>query len=197
MRQDWGDARLLNPPFLFGCNTLFRKTALEDVGCYDMRFRTNGEDLDLSHRLMAKGHTLVYEPSAMITHLKRDTVFSVLEADWRWGYRSLGETMKYTRASHIVYHNYVNMKYRARQDIRGGRDSLLPLDLLLLPYHTHLDLRHARERGLLRRGGGILATRVETLTAFRAHLARLSRSHFLKNPDIVAGQPGNSKADRR
>ncbi len=186
MRQDWGDARIVNPPFLFGCNTLFRKDALEEAGLYDPAFRTNGEDVDLSHRLMAQGRTLVYEPSAFVTHLKRDTALSVLDADWRWGYRSLGETMKYERASHIVYHNLVNARYRTRQDLRAGRYPLLPLDLLLLAHHTHLDLRHAKERGLLKRGGGLLTSRIETLTAFRAHLARLSRSHFLKNPDAVA-----------
>jgi len=97
--------------------------------------------------------------------------------------------MKYERASHIVYHNLLNLHYRARQDLRAGRYALLPLDLLLPVYHTHLDLRHAREKGLLRRGGRLLAPRVETLTTFRVHLARLSRSHFLKNPNAVAPRP--------
>lgn len=186
MRQDWGAARIINPPFLFGCNTLFRKKAIEDAGLYDPRFKTNGEDVGLSHALMAKGRALVYEPGARVTHLKRDTALSVLRADWRWGYRSLGETMKYERASNIVYHNFVNARYRARLDLRAGRRALLPLDLLLFAYHTHLDLRHARERGLLKRGGGLIAPRATTLTAFRAHLARISRSHFLRNPDAVA-----------
>ena len=194
MRQDWGDTRIANPPFLFGCNTLFRKNALEKVGLYDPAFRTNGEDLNLSHRLMAQGRTLVYEPAAVVTHLKRDTTLSVLDADWRWGYRSLGETMKYERSSHIVYYNFANARYRVRQDLRAGRYPLLLLDLLLLLHHTRLDLRHAREKGLLRRGGGLLAPRVETLTAFRAHLARLSRSHFMRNPDVVAPRT-NEAAD--
>ncbi|MCC6450576.1 MAG: glycosyltransferase [Candidatus Aureabacteria bacterium] len=152
MRQDWGDARIANPPFLFGCNTLFRKDVLEQVGLYDPAFRTNGEDLNLSHRLMAQGRALVYEPAAVVTHLKRDTTLSVLDADWRWGYRSIGETMKYERTSHLVYHNFVNARYRARQDFRAGRYPLLLLDLLLLLRHTRLDLRQAREKGLLRRG---------------------------------------------
>ena len=195
MRQDWGDARLVNPPFLFGCNTLFRKAALEEAGLYDPAFKTNGEDVNLSHRLMAQGRTLVYEPAAVVTHLKRDTALSVLDADWRWGYRSLGETMKYERISHIVYHNFVNARYRARQDLHAGRYPLLPLDLLLLLRHTRLDLRHAKESGLLKRGGGLLASRIETLTVFRAHLARLSQSHFLRNPDTVAGLPDSPKAD--
>jgi len=194
MRQDWGDARIVNPPFLFGCNTLFRKDALEEAGLYNPAFRTNGEDVNLSHRLMAQRRTLVYEPAAVVTHLKRDTTLSVLRADWRWGYRSLGETMKYERASHIVYHNLRNLNYRARQDLRAGRYSLLPLDLLLPVYHTHLDVRHAREKGLLRRGGGLIAPRVETLTAFRVHLARLSRSHFLKNPNAVAPRTNEAAA---
>lgn len=191
MRQDWGDRRIINPPFLFGCNTLFRKAALGEIGRYDARFRTNGEDLDLSHRLMARGHTLVYEPSAAVTHLKRDTVRSVLQADWRWGYRSLGETMKYARRSRIVYHNFANMRYRVRQDLASKRLSLLPLDLLLLLSHTQLDLEYARGLDLPPPPArGPLESRAETLTVFREHLARISRSHFLRNPDAVSGEGG-------
>ena len=183
MRQNWGEKRIVNPPFLFGCNTLFKKTALESVGLYHTRFRTNGEDVDISHRLREKGYTLIYDPSAGATHLKRDSVFSVLRADWQWGYRSLNETMKYERNSHIVYHNYVNTKYRLRQDISSHRYSLLVLDLMLLFYHTYFDIRHSEKLHLKRPPLPGLSSHIETFTRFYSHLARLSRSHFLQNPD--------------
>ncbi|MDD5556439.1 MAG: glycosyltransferase [bacterium] len=188
MRQDWGSARLVNPPFLFGCNTLFRKEAVEAVGGYDPRFRTNGEDVDLSRRLMHAGHTLVYEPSAIVTHLKRDTVLSVLRADWRWGYAASGETMKYEHNGFIVYHNWLNARYRAGKDVAARRWRLLPVDLLLFFRHTCLDLRHAA--GLRRsRAVRVGASRRETFTRFLPHLAELSRTLFLRNPDEVAGAP--------
>ena len=193
MRQNWGDARVVNPPFLFGCNTLFRKDALVDVELYDTRFRTNGEDVDLSSRLRARGHTLVYEPSAIVRHLKTDTLLSVLRADWNWGYRTSGDTAKYESNSRIVYHNFTNAKYRFLTDVSSGRYSLLPLDAFLLLYHTYLDLAHARPQG--KKGVPIadIRSRVETLTEFHDHLARLSEARFLQRPDSPCAGGGGTR----
>lgn len=182
MRQNWGEKRIVDPPFLFGCNTVFRKAAIEEIGFYDERCRTNGEDVDLSHRLRAKGHTLVYEPAARVRHLKRDTIVSVLRADWQWGYRSSGESMKYTALANILYHNYTNAKYRASLDRAAGRRALLPLDILLFPLHTCWDLRYALRERLLRRGSG-----PSGLAAFKTHLARLSEERFLRGPEGGGG----------
>jgi len=186
MRQNWGNERLVNPPFLFGCNTLFRKSALEEVGLYDPRFTSNGEDVDLSHRLRERGGILVYEPSALVRHLKRDTLLSVIKADWRWGYLTSGETVKFDSNANIVYHNFTNARYRARQDLAAGRYSLLGVDILLFLHHTYLDLGYARRRGLTMPRGGGLAARVGTLTDFESHLSRLSGSRFLKDPHTLS-----------
>lgn len=188
MRQNWGRERIVNPPFLFGCNTLFRKGALEEIGLYDERCRTNGEDVDLSYRLRAKGHTLVYEPAARVRHLKRDTAVSVLRADWQWGYRSSGETMKYTALSRIVYHNYTNARYRASMDRARGRRRLLLLDMLLFPLHTCWDTRFALREGLIWRGRAGTRGGASGFSAFKAHLARLSEERFLRGPE---GRGGN------
>jgi len=91
MRQHWGGGEIRNPPFLFGNNTLFRKDAILEVGGYNEKLRTNFEDVAISEALSAAGHALLYEPEALVVHLRRDTLRSILRANWRWrffGYRN-------------------------------------------------------------------------------------------------------------
>ena len=190
MRQNWGDKRIVNPPFLFGCNTLFRKEALEDAGLYDPRCRSNGEDVDISHRLRAKGYSLIYEPSAVLRHLKRDTFISVLRADWNWGYITSGDTEKFKKNSNIVYHNFTNAKYRFLKDLSPGRRSLLAVDVMLFFYHTYLDIAHTRKAGVKGEHSTGLSSRIGTLTGFHSHLARMSESRFLQTPDSFDTRKG-------
>lgn len=84
LHQHWGDERIVNPPFLAGCNNVFRKRAVEEVGFYDERLRTNGEDTYIGKKLKEKGFVLVYDPISIAKHLKKDTILSVLNAMWRY-----------------------------------------------------------------------------------------------------------------
>jgi GT2 family glycosyltransferase len=112
MRQHWGDRPLDDPPFLFGNNNLFRKAALEAVGLYDERLRTNFEDVSTSEALRAAGHRLAYEPAAVVHHLRTDTLASVIRSNWRWrffGYRhdiewrSLLRALRHDRLDELRY----------------------------------------------------------------------------------------------
>lgn len=197
MRQNWGSDIIVNPPFLFGCNTLFDKRALEDAGRYDERFRTNGEDVDISIRLMGRGHTLIYDPWAIVRHLKKDTVLSVLGADRRWGYMSSGETEKFRCNSRIVYHNFTNAKYRFLLDLSARRYRLLPIDALLLFVHTYLDLRYAQGLPRPRSCARGIRSRVDTLTSFHEHLRELSATRFLRNPDSLSSNVSEGGAPPR
>jgi len=84
MRQHWGDKKIVNPPFLHGCNNVYRKDIIEEIGFYDEKFRTNAEDVDLCRRLRRKGYNFIYEPKAIVKHLRKDNVFSVLNTYWRY-----------------------------------------------------------------------------------------------------------------
>jgi GT2 family glycosyltransferase len=80
--QEWGPHRRINPPFLYGCNNLFRKEHLLEIGGYDERLRTNGEDVDLTKRLYRAGRTLVYDPAPTAFHYRVDNLESVLRMFW-------------------------------------------------------------------------------------------------------------------
>lgn len=86
MVQNHGAKLIVNPPFLHGANTAFRRSALEAANGYNNVFRTNGEDCDLCfrmRRILPKQH-LIYDPRPLVTHLREDTVASVIRTRFRY-----------------------------------------------------------------------------------------------------------------
>jgi glycosyltransferase involved in cell wall biosynthesis len=146
MPQEWGDSYLRNPKFLFGCNNLFRRSTVLNSGGYDESMRTNGEDCDLSRRLMLDGHDLVYDPSARATHLRRDSIRSIFDTYWRWWKSGVNAYSNGVRLRSVIGHAiFVHFRYTFLElffrDIRARRFELLPLDVLLLGYLPYRDLR--------------------------------------------------------
>ena len=146
MPQEWGDAFLRNPKFLFGCNNLFRRSTVLNAGGYDESMRTNGEDCDLCRRLMLNGYDLVYQPSARATHLRRDTIPSILDTYWRWWKSGVNAYANGIRLRSVIGHAiFVHFRYTflelVSSDLRARRFELLPLDLLVLMYLPYRDFR--------------------------------------------------------
>ena len=146
MPQEWGAAWIRNPRFLFGCNNLFRKAAVLEVGGYDETMRTNGEDCDLSRRLLAKGWQLIYDPGARATHLRSDSVRSILDTYWRWWKSGVNAYASGISLRSVAGHAlFVHFRHSFREvfssDLRARRFELLSLDFLLLAYLPYRDFR--------------------------------------------------------
>ena len=149
MAQEWGAEAIDDPQFLFGCNNVFRKSAVLAAGGYDEAMRTNGEDADLSRRLHDHGWKLFYDPAARATHLRHDTVGSILDAYWRWLFSSSKWYPKGISLLSICgYAVMIHFRYMFRtllaRDIRARRFELLGIDFLTLFYFPY------REFGLWR-----------------------------------------------
>lgn len=145
MKQGWGEERIINPEFLFGSNTVFRKRVLEDNG-YNNGYRTNYEDVELSRRLMKKGFKLVYEPRAVVRHLRKDSINSVMKSSWAWTFHDFG--MPDSIASflkRVKFNGYKMFKYMI-EDIRTKNFKLIVMDLIVLPTHTYFDMRYYLKR---------------------------------------------------
>jgi cellulose synthase/poly-beta-1,6-N-acetylglucosamine synthase-like glycosyltransferase len=145
MAQDWGIHKCVNPPFLFGSNTVFRKQALFGAGLYDEAFRTNGEDRDISIRLAMRGHALVYDPEAVVVHRRTDTVGSVLRAHWNWTFLGVTTSRPPTSLYAIACRTWDNLYFfapAACQDSLRGRVDLALLDGLCWLHHIFFDCRH-------------------------------------------------------
>jgi glycosyltransferase involved in cell wall biosynthesis len=57
-----------------GCNMAFWRSALEEVGGFDPRFRIAGDDVDVCWRLQDLGGTLGFSPAAVVWHHRRGRV---------------------------------------------------------------------------------------------------------------------------
>ncbi len=132
MRQWWDGERIINPKFLFGNNTLFLREALQQVGGYDERCRSNGEDVDVSERLRKAGYDLVYEPEAACDHLREDSLASIARTYWNWQYSSAirralvgADIKKMHRKSRRLARRLLKRDFRAR------RWSLLLVDVYI------------------------------------------------------------------
>jgi len=151
MAQHWGNEGIRNPRFLFGCNNLFRKSAVLAIGAYNESMRTNGEDVDLCQRLREKGWNLSYVPSARVTHLRHDTARSILEAKWRWWRFGVNAYAGGVRLRSVVGHAiHVHFRYNFLEpflaDLQARRFNLAAFDFLVLVYFPWRDLRLWREQ---------------------------------------------------
>jgi glycosyltransferase involved in cell wall biosynthesis len=77
-RQTQGSERLEDAPRVVGACCSFRRQSALAAGGFSPRFRTNGEDVELSSRLRRRGHRLAYNPEARVDHLRRDSLVSLL-----------------------------------------------------------------------------------------------------------------------
>jgi cellulose synthase/poly-beta-1,6-N-acetylglucosamine synthase-like glycosyltransferase len=66
--------------FVPGCNSVFRKAALQDINGFDPHFFEGGEDVDASRRLRKKGYYLDYIPELTVYHKPRATLWGY----WKW-----------------------------------------------------------------------------------------------------------------
>lgn len=85
MKQHHGEQKIINPPFLAGHGTIFKKSVVMQANLYNEKLKTNAEDVDISERIKRTGCALVYQPQAVSEHQKTDTVFSVIKTYWRYG----------------------------------------------------------------------------------------------------------------
>tara|TARA_B100001057_G_scaffold453102_1_gene497628 strand:- start:27 stop:875 length:849 start_codon:yes stop_codon:yes gene_type:complete len=83
--QNWGKNLVLDPPFLFGCNTMLIKSIWKKVNGYNEELKTNGEDINFIHRIRSKTDgQIIYQPSAKCYHLQDDSIETLSKRVWRY-----------------------------------------------------------------------------------------------------------------
>lgn len=144
MKQYWKDRKIF-PPFLFGSNTVFRKKILIDIGLYNETFKNNYEDVDISKRIRKTGRLLTYEPKAVVHHLKKDDIFTLLNGYWNWNIAYYHRKRFYSNSKNFVYKLKDNLGLANRyieEDLASKRYRLLYLDFLLALHHSLRDFEY-------------------------------------------------------
>lgn len=92
-KQNWGDKNIMNPSFLYGCNTIQYKSIWLKTDGYDDNLMTNGEDVDYSNKVRKlEMCNTYYESEALCQHLQNDNLDSLSQRVWR--YHSFGYKIK-------------------------------------------------------------------------------------------------------
>lgn len=150
LSQDLGEQRIdmlwPTPKRLGGFGTILRKDAVERVGGYDPRFRTNYEDVDMGTRLLKAGYKLVFDPRAVAYHMRRDTVSSVLQTSWRWDFYTHYYAGGYNNIALKLLLNFRLGRVLAWQHMKQGKPQLLLVDARLPWAHSYQDLRYRFSR---------------------------------------------------
>ena len=150
MKQHWGDNAQNDPPFLFGSNTLFRRDLLLEAGAYNEKYRNNFEDVDISNRLRKKGYRLFYEPRAVVRHLRKDNLSSLLNNFWKWNLAYYLKRGFYGSPERFVFKIKDNIGLSNRfleEDLAGKRYGLLYLDFLIALHHSLRDFDYFSFQG--------------------------------------------------
>lgn len=143
LRQHWG-AEQRFVPFLYGANTVFRRSVLCEVSCYQERYRTNFEDYDICRRLKEKSYRFFYTPDAVVAHQKSDTLYSVIHSYWRWHQYFFEESGFYTTTTRLgdKLQDNVGLSMRLmQQHIQEESWDIVGIDFLLFLLVSLLDIR--------------------------------------------------------
>ena len=122
--QNWGDQDIINPPFLYGCNTIQNKLIWETVNGYNIELLTNGEDIDYCSRVsLSQNFELRYCSKALSEHLQNDDLNSLSSRIWR--YHSFGYKIKNPSIFKTIKLSIKQLKFFLKRSI----SDLLKLDL--------------------------------------------------------------------
>ncbi|MDI6784349.1 MAG: glycosyltransferase family A protein [bacterium] len=142
MLQHWGDERIQNPKWIYGSNSVYRRSALVAANGYKENYRTNYEDLDLSRRLYEQGYTLLYDPAAKVNHLRNDSIRSILYTRWRWTAVDLEPPITVWKLFRNIGRNIGrSFAYIYRDIKKSGISLLLIIDIALGIYSSYSDIR--------------------------------------------------------
>lgn len=152
MKQHWGNSKKINPAFLFGSNTLFRRDLLLRVGSYNEKYRNNFEDVDMCSRLRKKGYSFIYEPQAIVEHLRKDDLSSLLNNFWKWNLAYYIKKGFYRNPERFAFKIKDNIGLSNRfleEDLKNKRYKLIYLDFLIALHHSLRDFDYFNFPGKL------------------------------------------------
>ncbi len=139
--------------FIWGHSNVFRKSALERVGLYRESLRTNAEDKYINVKLASAGYSLVYQPEAVVDHMRTDSLASVMDNFRRWYFFGYQNDVDLTNTVLSMAKNaVVRLPWLLMEDIKARRLDCAALSLFVTCHNVladlHYFLRHPGRKNL-------------------------------------------------
>ena len=129
LKQNWGEKDILNPKFIFGCNNLLNTENLDNQDMYrnDLEYyKTNGEDIEFSKKILNQNMNLYYCSSAICYHLQDDNHKTLSNRYWR--YIHYGDGLK----KRNLYKTFKNIFRQFKKTLKWSIEDLIKLRFKLI-----------------------------------------------------------------
>ena len=129
LKQNWGENDILNPKFVFGCNSLLNTENLENQDMYrndHEYYKTNGEDIEFSKKILNKNKNLYYCSSAICYHLQNDNHKTLSNRYWR--YIHYGDGLK----KRNLYKTFKNIFRQFKKSLKWTIEDLIKFRFKLI-----------------------------------------------------------------
>ena len=143
LKQNWGEKDILNPEFVFGCNSLLNTENLNTRAMYrndHEYYKTNGEDIEFSKKILTENKNLYYCSSALCYHLQNDNHKTLSNRYWR--YIHYGDGLKkrnlYKTLKNIFRQFKKTLKWSI-EDLIKFRFKLIKVNFLIFYNFTIID----------------------------------------------------------
>ena len=129
LKQNWGEKDILNPEFVFGCNNLLNTEGLDNKDMYrndHEYYKTNGEDIEFSKKILTKNKNLYYCSSAICYHLQNDNHKTLSNRYWR--YIHYGDGLK----KRNLYKTFKNIFRQFKKTLKWSIEDLIKFRFKLI-----------------------------------------------------------------
>ena len=129
LKQNWGEKDIHNPKFIFGCNNLLNTENLDNQDMYrndHEYYKTNGEDIEFSKKILVKNKKLYYCNSAICYHLQNDNHKTLSNRYWR--YIHYGDGLK----KRNLYKTFKNIFRQFKKTLKWSIEDLIKLRFKLI-----------------------------------------------------------------
>ena len=129
LKQNWGEKDIHNPKFIFGCNNLLNTENLDNLDMYrndHEYYKTNGEDIEFSKKILNQNMNLYYCSSAICYHLQDDNHKTLSKRYWR--YIHYGDGLK----KRNLYKTFKNIFRQFKKTLKWSIEDLIKFRFKLI-----------------------------------------------------------------
>ena len=129
LKQNWGEKDIHNPKFVFGCNNLLNTENLDNQDMYrndHEYYKTNGEDIEFSKKILNQNMNLYYCSSAICYHLQDDNHKTLSNRYWR--YIHYGDGLK----KRNLYKTFKNIFRQFKKTLKWSIEDLIKFRFKLI-----------------------------------------------------------------
>lgn len=179
---------------IFASNAMFRKDVLEELNNFDADF-TSGGDYDLCWRLQRAGHTIYFDPDAVVYHIHRGNTRNLVRQFYKFGLeqprllKKQPEGKSFLKIKTFIFpHWEIAFRSPVRMLVNIDCCTLLPVALLASPLYPPLLYVAAVLALAALAGAGAAAARVAWKTRELKWLALYPFFHLLRDYAFTIGR---------